>query len=115
MSGSAEGGECTAGSAIAPPRTFVDAIIASILTPGASSGLIATINVSLLLLLVVLFVLFLTGSADIHALVLGVLAVGLLLSFNHFMSQLRTSGEETPGGSASAAQAPAGDENKKDA
>lgn len=78
------------GTALAPQRTFFDDVLDSIVTPGASSGLVAAINASLLALVLTLVVLVATGAADVHTGVLLFLALGLLGSVNFFVSALRS-------------------------
>lgn len=105
--------------AVQPQRTLLDAILESIMTPGASSGLIATINGALLLLLLTLIVLAVTQGPDVHTLVLMFFAVGLLGSLNYYIAQVR-SGEseatESDSQTGSAAAASSGSErrNKND-
>ena len=65
-----------------PPPTFLDAVWDSIITPGASPGLVATINGALLVLLVVCFYFGASGVVPTHLAVLAALAAGLLVSFN---------------------------------
>jgi len=84
------------GLAITPPKTFIDNVIDSIVTPGASSGLVATINGALILLLLTLAAMGINGSADMHALVLGFLALGLLGSLNYYISLVRSAELEAP-------------------
>ena len=73
----------------APAPTLIDSIIQSVLTPGAGPGLIATINGSLLVLVLVLLAMIVCGIGELHAAVLLCLALGLLGSFNYFISQVR--------------------------
>ena len=95
------------GTSVNPQRTFLDDVLESIMTPGASPGLVAAINGSLLLLVLILVVLIVTGAADIHTGVMLFLAVGLLGSVNFFISQLRVAedakaqAEQQPSGSPS--------------
>lgn len=77
------------GSSVAVQRTFLDDVIDSIMTPGASPGLVAAINGSLLLLVVTLIGLIATGTADVHTGVMLFLALGLLASVNWFISMVR--------------------------
>jgi hypothetical protein len=79
-----------AGAALVPPpKTVLDDILQSILTPGAGPGLVATINGSLLVLIVVLLCMLLFGFGEWHAVVLLFLATGLLASFNYFIGEVR--------------------------
>jgi len=97
MASSAEGHEHHGdGLTISPPKTFIDNVIDSIVTPGASSGLVATINGALILLLLTLAAMGINGSADMHALVLGFLALGLLGSLNYYISLVRSAEVEAP-------------------
>lgn len=86
--------------AVQPQRTLLDSILDSIMTPGASSGLIATINGALLLLLLTLIVLAVTQGPDVHTLMLMFLAVGLLGSLNYYIAMVRSGPEVTGSGSS---------------
>lgn len=66
--------------------TLLDLIWESIITPGAGPGLIASTNASLLILFCTLIYLTVSGLYSIHLLILMVLCIGLLLSFNWFIS-----------------------------
>lgn len=81
--------------AVQPQRTLLDSILESIMTPGASSGLIATINGALLLLLLTLIVLAVTQGPDVHTLVLMFFAVGLLGSLNYYIAMVRISASDS--------------------
>lgn len=72
--------------AASPSPTLLDAIWESIVTPGAGPGLIATINGALLVLLAVCAYFAASGVVPTHLAVLAALAVGLLVSFNWFLS-----------------------------
>jgi ER protein Pkr1 len=73
------------------PATLLDSILSSILTPGASAGLISSINAILLLLIATLVTFSLMGVTpsgkyfDIHMILLMVFALGLLVSLNYFI------------------------------
>ena len=58
----------------------------SILQPGTSRQTFAIFNLSILALLGFLIYLYVTGIANIHVLVLSILAAGLLLSVNYVVS-----------------------------
>lgn len=81
-------GLAAVGSELVPPGTLLDSVLQSIVTPGAGPGLVATINVSLLALLVTLALLVVTGDADVHTAIMGVLALGLLGSLNYLVGVL---------------------------
>ena len=90
-----------------PTPTLIDSIIQSVLTPGAGPGLVATINGSLLVLVLVLLAMIVCGIGEWHAAVLLCLAFGLLGSFNYFISQVREAeGTAGPLQSASGAGLP---------
>lgn len=77
------------------------------LTPGAGPGLVATINGSLLILVLVLLAMIVCGIGEWHAAVLLCLAFGLLGSFNYFISQVREAeGAAGPLQSAEGAELP---------
>jgi hypothetical protein len=71
-------------AAYEPPkqRTLLDTVWESIITPGAGPGLIATINGSLIALILITMIMMLLGLADIHLFVLLFLSLGLLASVN---------------------------------
>ena len=75
--------------ALAP--TLLDSIFASLLTPGAGPGLIATINGAIIALLCTLGGLAITGNADIHVAVMGFLALGLFASLQYFLGAVAAS------------------------
>ena len=77
------------GAALDPSRTFIDAVLESILTPGASSGLVATINAALIALLFLLFGIIVVRGPDVHMIVLSVLGSGLLFSLNYYIGIVR--------------------------
>lgn len=88
-----EADDASRGGADAPlPRpapTLLDAVLSSISTPGASSGLVATIN-GVLLLQAALFGAFAASGAAGdelrgHFAVLTALSLGLLVAFNAFL------------------------------
>lgn len=76
---------------VEPSRTFLDDVLESITTPGAGPGLIASANGALIILLLVLTGVFFSSGKDIqmHAAILGVLALGLLVSLNVFLMSSR--------------------------
>ena len=74
---------------VQPQRSLLDDIFQSVITPGAGPGLIATINGSLLVLVLVLLGMIICGIGEIHAVVLLAFAIGLLLSFNYFIGEVR--------------------------
>jgi hypothetical protein len=78
----------SAETAIAPEPTLLDSIWQSIITPGAGPGLVATINGSLLLLILIVLVLSVLGWFDMHLMVLMFLSIGLLLSLNWCVQRL---------------------------
>lgn len=78
----------TAETATAPDATFLDSVLQSIITPGAGPGLIATINGSLILLILIVAVLSILGWFDLHLVILAALSVGLLLSINWYLSMV---------------------------
>jgi hypothetical protein len=81
----------------APPPaapTFLDSILESIITPGAGSGLVLSVNISLAALLAVLLYFAVSGLADAHIATLAVLAVGLLCAFNWFIVALDAAKEK---------------------
>jgi ER protein Pkr1 len=91
---SGAGGSATGSIVVSPPKTFIDNVIDSILTPGASSGLVATINAALIgLLFVLVWWAFMEGTVTIHTGLLAFFAVGLLGSFNWFLGLMRDSEE----------------------
>ena len=71
-----------------PPSgaTLMDSIWESIITPGASPTLIATINGTLALLLCALAYFCTTYVYSPHLVVMGALALALLVAFNLFVS-----------------------------
>ena len=107
--------KAASGSALTPPPTLLDSVLQSILTPGAGPGLVATINGALVALLVTLVGLAATGNADVHIVVMGCLALGLLASINLLVSQLRTAAAAGDGScgdeaNATAAEGPGRDD-----
>ena len=77
------------GSALEPAPTLLDSVLQSVLTPPGAPGLVAAINVSLVALLATLGGMAVVGMADVHSLVMGALAVGLLASVNYFIGVVR--------------------------
>jgi hypothetical protein len=100
---SAPEGAGGAGLAVTPPKTFLDSVIDSIITPGASSGLVATINGALLLLLATLAAWAVAYGADVHTAVLAFFSVGLLGSLNYYISAGRAAQRDGDGTVAAAA------------
>ena len=100
-----------AAAAVAPPRTLLDDVLASVLTPGVGPGLVATINGALLVLVAVLLGLLGAGAADVHTAVLLTLALGLLGAVNFHVGQLRAAeeleGQRAAGGDEAAPAEPA--------
>lgn len=87
-----------------PPLTFLEAVLASIATPGASSGLVATVNFSLIALSFLCVLALVTGvlstashssgtsddsGLSTHFAVLLALSLCLLASFNYFIASTR--------------------------
>jgi hypothetical protein len=71
------------GTGVTPPKTFLDGIMASILTPGASPGLVSAVNGALILLIILaVYGYFGAKVLDGHMMILAILAVGLLGAFN---------------------------------
>lgn len=91
-----ESTSATSSVAVRPPPapTMLDSILESIITPGAGSGLVLSVNVSLVVLLAVLLYFALSGLADAHIMTLAVLAVGLLGAFNWFIIALGAAKEK---------------------
>lgn len=85
-----------AAEGLPPPAapTFLDSILESIITPGAGSGLVLSVNISLITLLAVLLYFAVSGLADAHIATLAVLAVGLLCAFNWFIVALDAAKEK---------------------
>jgi putative heme iron utilization protein len=72
----------TDATALQPSATVLDSIWESIITPGASTGLIATVNAVLLLQLMIFGSLLVTGWYNIHIVVMMVLSAIMLGLFN---------------------------------
>lgn len=68
--------------------SLVDKVIAHILERGSSTKLVPVINVALVLLLFTLLATALVGGANIHVLVMAVLAICLFASVNWFVYEL---------------------------
>ena len=99
-----------------PPSTLLEGVLASIVTPGASAGLVASVNGALLLLAGLCAVALLTGALSApadgesmqgHLAVLLVLAACLLAAFNYFIAASReTAGADAPAPAPVVAEAP---------
>lgn len=89
---------------VQPPRTLLDDILQSVLTPGAGPGLIATINGSLIVLVLVLIAMIICGIGELHAAILLVFAIGLLASFNYFIGEVRKAEDAAAQSAAPAAR-----------
>lgn len=75
---------------ILPSFSFADAVLDSILSPGASHGLVASINVSLVcVILVSVLAIAMGGEHAVHGFVLATLATCLLASVNWFIGMQR--------------------------
>jgi hypothetical protein len=72
----------------------IDTVFDLIFKPGTSLKLVPVINVSILLLLVLLGALSYSGIDSIHLVVMGILALGLLLSVNWVLSVVREAKEQ---------------------
>lgn len=95
---SAEASAADANAEPGPPSTLLEGVLASIVTPGASAGLVASVNGALLLLAGLCAVALLTGALSApadgesmqgHLAVLLVLAACLLAAFNYFIAASR--------------------------
>lgn len=69
-------------TAVEPSKTVLDSIWDSVVTPGASSGLIATINAALIVQMLIFGYLLISGWYSIHIIVMIVLSFVMLILFN---------------------------------
>ena len=68
-----------------PQPTLLDAIWDSIITPGASKGLIAATNAALIGVMIFVAIFSLMGYFDYHMVILFVLSVCLIITFNWYV------------------------------
>jgi ER protein Pkr1 len=72
-------------------NSFLGRLAASIFSKGVSMEAVRVMNWALVLLVVVLFVFWVTGNFNVHLFVMLVLAIGLMLSMTWFISELSSS------------------------
>ena len=77
----------TENTSTAPAPTVLDMVWDSIVTPGAGPGLIAVTNAAILALILFIGIFSLLGYYSIHLLVLFLMSLGLLLSFNWYVRE----------------------------
>jgi energy-converting hydrogenase Eha subunit E len=79
-------------TSLVPQRTLLDNVWDSIVTPGASEGLVITVNASIAALLLSLGYFSYHGLYSSHLAVMAFLAIGLCLTFNVFVAMQKTGG-----------------------